>query len=155
MVEEVLNSMTDRLYPTLFMSLRPDLNWFNFDGSGAFPDIINRSLAFSLNGTLDLLRSIPPSWSKGSIQGILTRGQITINHLQWDQNSGIIELELTSGIAQEITLRLPGAKDIKALEVIRGKVEVKDSPSGSNARQLILPAGKRVKLEIDYSVTKS
>lgn len=151
MVEEVLNSMTDRLYPSLFMSLKTDLNWFNFDGSGAYPDIINRSLAFSLDGTLDLLRSVPPTWSEGSIRGILVRGQITIDHLQWNQNTGNVELELTSAIAQEITLRLPAARSIDVFKVIKGRAKVKESPQGINARQVILPAKKKVKMEIRYT----
>ena len=133
------------------MSLKPNGGIFNFDGNGAYPDIINRSLAFSLNGTLDLLRSVPPGWSKGSIRGILARGQITINHLQWDQTTGVIQLELISGIDQEITLRLPGAKTLDVLKVIKGSVKIKESSQGTNARQVILPSKKKVKLEIRYT----
>jgi len=150
-VEEILNSMTDRVYPSLHMSLKTNGGIFNFDGNGAYPDIINRSLAFSLNGTLDLLRSVPPGWSKGSIRGILARGQIKINHLQWDQTTGVIQLELISGIDQEITLRLPGAKTLDVLKVIKGSVKIKESSQGTNARQVILPSKKKVKLEIRYT----
>ncbi len=145
-VEEVLNSMADRVYPSLHMSLRPNGGIFNFDGNGAYPDLVNRSLAFSLDGTLDLLRSIPPSWRRGSIHGILARGQITIDHLRWDQDQGVIHLELTSAIEQEITLRLPGRID--ALEVAKGSVRLGTSPHGTRARKLTLPAGERIGLEV-------
>jgi len=145
-VEEVLCSMADRVYPSLHMSLRPNGGIFNFDGNGAYPDIVNRSLAFSLNGTLDLLRSIPPGWRRGSIRGILARGQITIDHLQWDQDKGVIHLELTSAVKQEITLRLPGRID--ALKVVKGPATTGTSPHAVDARKLTLPAQEQIGLEI-------
>ena len=145
-VEEILNSMADRVYPSLHMSLRPNGGIFNFDGNGAYPDIVNRSLAFSLKGTLDLLRSIPPGWRRGSIRGILARGRITIDHLQWDQDKGVIHLELTSAVKQEVTLRLPGRMD--ALKVVRGSAETGTSSHGTGARKLTLPAQEQIGLEI-------
>jgi hypothetical protein len=151
LVEEILNSMTDRVYPSLHMSLKPNGDIFNFDGSGAYPDIINRSLAFGLNGTLDLLRSIPPGWERGRIGGILARGQITINSLQWDQAKGSVELELTSAVDQTLTLRLPGSKSITGLTVIEGGTVVGVSPRGPTARTVTLPAERKVKLSIQYS----
>jgi alpha-L-fucosidase 2 len=127
LLEEVVNLMTDRVYPSLHMSLQPNGGIFNFDGNGAYPDLINRSLVFSLNGTLDLLRAIPPGWETGSITGILARGQLKIERLQWNQRTGIVNLELTSGISQEITVR-----------------------AGTSTRKVVLPADKTVKLEINY-----
>jgi hypothetical protein len=146
LVEEIVNTMTDRVYPSLHMSLRPRGGIFNFDGNGAYPDIINRSLAFSLDGTLDLLRSIPPGWRQGSIRGILARSQIKIDHLRWDQDKGVIHLELTSAIKQEITLRLPGR--INALNVVKGAAKIGTSPQGINARKLTLPAQELIGLDI-------
>ncbi len=153
-VEEVVNSMADRVYPSLHMSLRPDGEIFNFDGNGAFPDIINRSLAFSLDGTLDLLRSVPPGWLKGSIRGILVRGQIRIEHLQWNQTKGFMNLELTSSVKQEITLRVPASKHINMLKIIEGNATVGESVRGKNARKVTLPADKKVKIEIYYDTEK-
>ena len=153
LVEEVLNGMADRVYPSLHMSLGPNGKIFNFDGNGAFPDIVNRSLAFSLNGILDLLRSIPPGWRQGSIRGILARGQITVDLLQWNQDTGLITLELTSSVAQEITLRLPAYKRIEALKALEGASKIAASPRGANARRVALPAGKRVGLEVRVEPT--
>ena len=149
-VDEIVNSMADRVYPSLHMSLRPNGGIFNFDGNGAFPDIINRSLAFSLGGTLDLLRSVPPSWPAGSIRGILVRGQIRIDRLQWNQIKGVVDLELTSSIAQQITLRVPASKSIDAVKIIAGAAKVAASAKGPNARKVTLPADKKVRMEIRY-----
>jgi len=154
-VDEILNSMADRVYPSLHMSLRPNGQIFNFDGNGAFPDIINRSLAFSLKGTLDVLRSVPPSWLEGSIRGILVRGQIKIEYLQWNQTKGVVNLELISSIDQQITLRVPGSKRIDALRIIEGAVTVNASAQGENARKVSLPADKKVEIEIHYDKNRA
>ncbi len=149
-VDEVINSMADRVYPSLHMSLRPNGGIFNFDGNGAFPDIINRSLAFSLHGTLDLLRSLPPSWPQGSIHGILARGQIRIDRLAWDRPAGHIDLTLTSGVAQTITVRLPPASRITSMKIIEGKATMRELPGRPNCRELILPDEKTNRVEITF-----
>jgi len=149
-VDEIINGMADRVYPSLHMSLRPKGGIFNFDGNGAFPDIINRSLAFALDGTLDLLRSVPPSWLSGSIRGILVRGRIRIDHLQWDQITGGVHLELTSSIAQQVTLRVPRSKSIDTLKVMTPAAKAGKSAKGPNARTVALPADRKVTIEIRY-----
>ena len=151
LVEEIMNSMADRVYPSLFMSLRPNGGIFNFDGVGAYPDIINRSLAFSLNGTLDLLRAVPPGWSEGNLQGILARGQIRIDQLNWNQDKGIIRLKLTSEVTQQLTLRVPGSKGIRHVRILEGTATVDESEQGANARKITLPAGGKVGIEIHYA----
>jgi len=150
LVGEKLRNLTDKLYPSLFMYLNPTRKIFSFDGVGAYPDIINRSLAFALDGTLDLLRAVPPDWRKGVISGILVHGQIKIDRLQWDQNEGAIHLEMTSAIPQEITLRLPASAAISSLKVIEGAARVETSERGPNARSLTLPAKETVKIELRY-----
>jgi hypothetical protein len=150
-VEEVLNRMADRVYPSLHMSLRPRGGIFNFDGNGAFPDIVNRSLAFSLAGTLDLLRSVPPSWQEGSICGILARGQIRIDRLAWDRPAGDIDLTLTSGVAQAMTVRLPPTSRITSLKIIAGKATQKEIPGRPNCRELVLPANEASRARITFA----
>jgi len=154
LVEEVVNSMADRVYPSLFMSLGPDGKIFNFDGNGAFPDIINRSIAFSLNGTLDLLRSMPPGWKEGSIHGILVRGQIRIESLEWDQTKGTLNLELISSVSQQIRIRMPVNRSIYSMKITKGAATIDNSENGSNARKVTLPADRKVKIEIHYDTEK-
>jgi alpha-L-fucosidase 2 len=83
------------------------LKVFNVDASGGIPSVIHNCLIFSLPGRLDLLPALPTAISRGSIQGILARGQITIEKLAWDRVPGTISLELTSHIEQELMLSLP------------------------------------------------
>jgi len=150
LVEEIVNSMADRVYPSLHMSLGPDGRIFNFDGNGAFPDIINRSIAFSLNGTLDLLRSIPPGWEEGSIRGILARGQIRIDELTWDRPAGTVRLKLTSGKDQTVTLRMPTFEAIESDNPVNRDVCIQESPLGENSREVTLSAGKKATIELGF-----
>ena len=154
-VYEVLSRMATRqyLYPSFMISYWPDLKGFGFDPVGTIPDIVNNSLVFSRDGVVDLLPALPKQWPKGSITGILARGQIQIHKLTWDSPAGRIDLTLTSGIAQTITLRMPLASRITFMKVIEGKATVKELPGRGNCRELALPAEQAVRVEITFKDT--
>lgn len=122
------------------MHNRRDL--FNMDISGGQPSVIIKALADSFPGKVRLLPALPKAWPKGSIEGVLCRGAITINRLHWDGDR--VEVELTSPKAQDITLVLP--RDIKDIQA--DGVTVAD---GSNAgeRKLSLPENRKVRLQIN------
>ena len=106
-------------------------------------------LLCSWKGTLNLLPALPKALPRGTITGIRARGQITIDRLAWDKPAGKLNLELTSAIGQTITVCLPHAKAIREITAV-GAV-AKDSSHGTNARQLQLPAGKTVSLQIAFA----
>jgi hypothetical protein len=97
---------------------------------------------------MNLLPSLPKEMPRGTIRGILARGQITVDRLSWDKPGGTVDLELTSGIDQTITLCLPHAKTIHDSKVV-GAV-VANSPLGCNFRVLRLPAGISVSLQLSF-----
>jgi len=99
---------------------------------------------------LDLLPALPQAWPRGSIRGILARGQIRIDRLEWDKPAGRILLELTSKINQTVAVRLPNSKNIKSIRVTRGAAEVKESARGANCRELTLPARETVATELTF-----
>jgi hypothetical protein len=106
-------------------------------------------LVFARPGKLDLLPAMPKdAMLKGSLRGILARGQIRIDRLEWDRPAGAITLELTSGKEQTITLRLPNSPAIKSIKVVKGTATVKESAKGASARELTLPKGEAVTLDI-------
>ena len=156
-VYEVLSRMATRryLYPSFMISYWPGLKGFGFDSVGTIPDVVNNSLVFSWDGVLDLLPALPSQWPKGSISGVLARGQIRIDRLAWDRPPGRIDLTLTSGIAQTITLRLPPVSRITSVKVIEGKATVKDLPGRPNRRELALPAGQAVRVHITFKNTNT
>ena len=98
---------TKSMYSSLICAHEPGQRIFNTDGNGSIPEIVARMLIDARPGQLDLLPALPAAMPKGSIRGILARGQIRIDRLDWDATAKTIRLELTSSRDQTITLRLP------------------------------------------------
>jgi len=142
------------IYPSLICGHEPGPAIFNTDGNGSIPEILNRMLFYSRPGRLDLLPALPAALPKGNISGVLARRQIAINRLEWDRAAGHVLLELTSGVAQTITLRLPKSLAIQNAKVLAGDAALKDLAGVPNARELALPGGKSVMLEIAFDPTK-
>jgi alpha-L-fucosidase 2 len=114
---------------------------FNMDISGGQPSVIIKMLADSVPGKVRLLPALPTAWPKGTIEGVLCRGVITINRLHWNGNK--VEVEMTSAKAQEIMLVLP--RDIT--DIHSTGTTIGDGVN-STERKLTLPAGKPVALHI-------
>ena len=151
-VYEVLSRMATRryLYPNFMIAYWPGPKGFGFDPVGTIPDVVNNSLVFSWDGVLDLIPALPKEWPTGSISGVLTRGQIRIDQLEWNRPAGHIDLKLTSGVAQTITVRLPSDCQITSMKIIKGKASMIELPGKPNCRELILPADGTIRLKITF-----
>jgi len=114
---------------------------FNMDISGGQTSVVIKMLADSFPGKVRLLPALPKAWPKGTIEGVLCRGAITLDRLHWDGNK--IEVEMTSSKDQEITLVLP--REIASLT--HGDAMVADA-SNPNERMLTLPAKNKIPLVI-------
>jgi alpha-L-fucosidase 2 len=118
-VHEVLSRLVTKryVYPNFMIGYWPDNKGFGFDPVGTVPDIINNSLAFAWNSRLDLLTALPKEWEKGSIEGILLRGQMTLEKLTWDLKKQKVSVIITSSSDQEIEVRLPENLNLKSIEI--------------------------------------
>lgn len=152
-VHEILSRMATRryLFASFMIGYWPSRKGFGFDAVGTIPEVVNNALVFSRRGAVELLPALPPAWPKGAISGILARGQIRIDRLAWDIPAGRVDLKLTSGIAQTIVLRLPAAWRITTANVVEGPAEVKAAVGAPNARRLVLPAGKSVRVQLVFT----
>jgi hypothetical protein len=140
-VHHCLQHLVNGFWLNNLASMHNRRSLFNMDISGGQPAVIIKALADSAPGRVRLLPALPSAWDKGTIEGVLCRGAITINRLHWD--GGKVEAEMTSNKAQEITLVLPREiADIKA-----GGGTLADA-SNASERMLTLPAGKKVSLTI-------
>ena len=83
---------------------------FNLDLSGGFPALIIKMLAYSEPGTIHLLPAIPGEWTRGSAEGLLLRGGITIESLEW--NNDTIKSVLLSARDQRAEISFPGTGNI-------------------------------------------
>ena len=146
-VYEVISRMVTRkyVYPGFMIAYWPGPGGFGFDPVGTLPDVLNNSLAFAWNGTLELLPALPKEWPKGSIKGIAARGQLKIDELVWDIEAGKVSLKVTSGCEQNITIRLPATMDVKEFKC-EGRVLM--PKTGERVYPLDLKTGKTVVVEI-------
>lgn len=114
---------------------------FNLDLSGGFPALIIRMLAYSEPGMISLLPALPSVWEKGSIEGLLLRGGITVNSLKW--NGDTIKAEMISATDQEVILELPGK-----VKPINESGDITPHPSGEDGKLMLkLHSNKKVVLE--------
>ena len=126
----------------------PGRNGYGFDAPGTIPEVVNNSLVFSWDGTLHLLPALPSAWAKGSISGVLARGQIKIDRLAWDMNAGEIELVLNSAIKQTIDLSLPVKYEIRSVKLNGKDVDLDSSDDVENTHKVILPKNAATNIKI-------
>jgi len=151
-VHEVLSRMTTKqyVYSSFMISYWPGHKGFGFDPVGTMPDVLNNSLVFCWEGTLDIIPALPKQWPKGSINGVAARGQLMIERLAWDMRAGEIDLSLASAAQQTMTLRLPPSCRIESTEVISGEALTKPAPGKPNCRTLVLPARTTCRIRIAF-----
>ena len=82
------------------------------DPQGALPTLMMEMLIYSRPGVIDLLPAVPPTLTEGTVKGILCRTQAKIDNFSWNLDTKKIDLTLTSGLNQTISLRVPGAAPV-------------------------------------------
>lgn len=87
--------------------------------------IINESLAYSENGFIDLLPSVPLSgFDGGEITGLKTRTRATIDSLKWNYNENSASVTITSDIEQDIAIAcLPFDKNVDTFHFSAGETK--------------------------------
>ena len=120
-----------------------NFNVFCTDVCNTVPTIMMEMLVNSKNDVIELLPAIPPSLVKGSISGIKTRNQATIEKLEWDLDEKIIRCRISSNIDQDITLI-----QRNGIVSISGNVDIKNSSIGNEARIISLKAGESAEIVI-------
>ncbi len=106
--------MAKFLLPNLF-TCHNEGELFQMDANLGFSAAILEMLVFSQKGYIELLPALPMQLHKGSVSGILLRGCITLDELQWDKQGKIISAALSTEIDQTITVKLPGV--IASIEI--------------------------------------
>jgi hypothetical protein len=136
------------MYPSLITSHEPGQRTFNTDANGAIPEIVIRMLVSSSRGRLELLPALPSALSKGSIQGILARGQIHMDRLAWDVKAGTVTAAFTSGVKQNIVLVLPSGVVGDEIKVNGKAQKVVTEGVRKKGCHLTLAKGKAVTIEL-------
>jgi hypothetical protein len=113
---------------------------FNVDICGGMPALINHMLVQSSPGSLLLLPALPDEWPTGRIKGILARGQITIESLEWDEEEARVVIR--SGKRQQIRIAVRGGG--ADAEVTSGEAELQSLDDG--VYTISLPANETIAL---------
>ncbi len=102
---DVLGWLTNNFWYNNMVTTHNPGNLFNLDLSGGYPAVIIKMLVYSEPGLLSLFPALPAEFSKGSIEGILARGNIEIKMLSWDNKQ--VQLQLVSKKNQNLLLQFP------------------------------------------------
>ncbi len=142
---ECLRYLLNRFWLNNLASTHNHRSLFNMDVSGGMPSVIIKMLVYSDPGLIRLLPALPNEMKKGSIEGVLCRGQIEIEKLTWDNKS--ITVLMKSLKDQKITMELPSG--IKDINIKPGSGAEITASGKDNSRLVQLPAGKTVELAIN------
>ncbi|MGB0744235.1 MAG: glycosyl hydrolase family 95 catalytic domain-containing protein, partial [Opitutales bacterium] len=119
-----LRHLVNRFWLNNLASMHNHRNLFNMDISGGQPALIIQMLVGSVPGKIRLLPALPEEWPEGSIEGVLARGAIAIERLEWSQKQ--VKVALRSKNDQTIALEI-----------------------GHKSEDVILPAGKTVSVQLE------
>jgi alpha-L-fucosidase 2 len=131
--------------PTLRCSHDPYAGAGAPDAQGGIPTIMMEMLAYSRPGVIEVLPALPPTLTKGSINGMLLRTFARLDKLAWDMDARTVDLKITSLKKQDVTL------------IARHGIEKVSAPSSVLAAKpqsdkatcdLHLPEGKPVEIRL-------
>ena len=143
MAYECLKQLVNHYWLSNLASMHNYKSLLNMDISGGLPAVIIKMLAYSEPGTIRLLPALPAEWNSGTIEGVLCRGQVEIQSLEWDGND--VEVKLVSKKRQQVTLELPSEITNISLESNAGEIA---GSSREKARIIELPKDKAVTMSI-------
>jgi alpha-L-fucosidase 2 len=140
---ECLQHLVNRFWLNNLASMHNHRSLFNMDISGGMPAVIIKMLVASDPGKISLLPALPAQFPKGSIEGILCRGEVEIKRLSWDPKQ--VTVSLVSGKDQELNLSLPSG--IERINVTEGESSIKET-GNENSRIISLRKGEGITLDI-------
>ena len=147
MVDSELRQLLEQGFvgTTLLCPHDPYANMRIADAQGGIPAIMMEMLAYSRPGEIEVLPALPPSLTKGSINGMLLRTCARLDKLAWDMDSRTVDLTVTSLKKQDVTLIARyGIEDISAPTSV---LSTRPRP-GSATCELHLPQGKPAEIHL-------
>jgi hypothetical protein len=145
LVYECLQHLVNRFWLNNLASMHNHRTLFNMDISGGMPAVIIKMLVASEPGRICLLPALSSKFREGSIEGVLCRGQIEIERMDWSKDR--VTVQLISQKDQEVLLELPD--EINEIKVLSGNCESRAGKDRSS-RIISIPEGSLVKIQIGY-----
>jgi len=88
---------------------------YNMDACTSLPTVVMEMLVFSTSGVIELLPALPAELGKGCIRGVLCRGGVTVEELEWDVEAGSVIAVLRSRTSQTVKVRSGGQEKVVRL----------------------------------------
>lgn len=98
-----LRHLVNRFWLNNLASMHNHRHLFNTDISGGQPALIIQMLVGSDIGKIKLLPALPEQWPTGSIEGVLCRGAIEVQRLEWNPEEAKVMLVSKSDQTVEVT----------------------------------------------------
>jgi alpha-L-fucosidase 2 len=146
MVDSELRQLIEEGYvgPTLRCSHDP-YAYAMPDAQGGLQLIVMEMLAYSRPGVIEVLPALPPSLTKGAVNGMLLRAFARLDRLAWDMEARTVDLTVTSARTQDVALLArPGIERVSA----SAGVLAAQPQAGEAACDLHLPEGKPVDIHL-------
>jgi hypothetical protein len=143
LAHDCLRHLVNRFWLNNLASTHNHRALFNMDISGGMPAVIIKMLVASDAGKIQLLPALPAAWPSGRIEGVLCRGSIEIQSLEWDGKQ--VTVRLRSVKSRSIILELPSR--IEHLSLTSGAAQVNPAKR-TNQRAVALSGGQPVTMVI-------
>lgn len=134
---ECMQHLVNRFWLNNLASMHNHRSLFNMDISGGMPAVLIKMLVASEPGKISLLPALSTNFPKGTIEGVLCRGQIEVKKLSWDDKS--ILVSLISKKNQEVKLVMPS--EIRSISNDAGSNTIKETGE-KNSRKILLQKGE-------------
>lgn len=115
------------------------------DAQGGIQTIMMEMLAYARPGVIEVLPALPPTLTKGSINGMQLHTFARLNKLAWDMEDRTVDLTVTSVKKQDVTLI--ARYGIEEISAPPGVLAAKPQ-SGKATCNLHLPEGKPVEVHL-------
>ncbi|MFA9557703.1 glycoside hydrolase N-terminal domain-containing protein [Evansella sp. AB-rgal1] len=136
----------DYIHSSLVTSHNPGRVIYNVDANCSFPTLVMEMLVYSVPGMIELLPALPDDLLKGSITGMLTRTEVTIEQLEWNMEEKKINVSIRSRKNQQLDLLIRnGMKKVTCND--NNKVEQLDA----NVLFIEMQQNAPLKLEIELT----
>ncbi len=115
------------------------------DAQGGIPAIMMEMLAYSRPGVIEVLPALPPTLTKGTINGMQLRTFARLDKLSWDMNKHTVDLTITSTKKQDLILIARyGIESVSA----SGSIVTTKPKTGEATCNIRLPEGKAVDIHL-------